>query len=543
MKLEEATKAQIGQEDIRDHQNQFLKIGSIIASIVFVTALILVCNGGIRIGFSNHTGLMPVVRRILDANYLPNDFNISLRLYHHRSFAWLAAGFTKLFGEDNTLLSLSIIGNMFLSASLFYLCRTLKLSLLAFLAIGVLIAMNTAWIGKGLEVNTFIGSREIQPTTFSHAFVVLGIAALISKQFKFTAFCAGMSLLFHLQIGFAFALLLLPFYIFNLKLIGMKDALLSILLFLLPVGFTLFDISHMVNRGLMNLPFTRADIDFRQPHHFELASWKSALLILVYLLLQAFTWIYLRWIKNKRERAAFVLFGFSLMNVMLSLIHFADYYYLQSNRIAKFQLVRMSCLITVLGAIAFILLMNELSKSERMKLALNFTLIVFATIFYLIPSTRQGSEYAFRISKYAEQNTSWVNICSWVKENTPVEAVFLTPPGEEGFTYLASRSNIGDFKTNPDGPQYLAAWYERLKDLSGGNLTKGKGFENLALLNRAFASLSKNQLIETGKKYNATYAVLPTKSIAEMQTLYENDKYKVVLLNANESALFISPGD
>ena len=271
MKTAEATKVQIDQVNIHNHHNLFLKIVPIISCIIFVAVLFIVCNGGIQIGFSNHTGLIPVVRRILDANYLPNDFNIQLRLYHHRSFAMLMAGVTKFLDEDNALLTLSIIGNLFLSASLFYLCRTLKLSLSAFLAIGVLIAMNTVWIGHGLEVNTFVGNREIQPTTFSHGFVLIGIAALIGIRYRFAAFCAGMSLFFHLQIGVAFVLLLLPFYIFQLKSISIKDAFLSVLLFLIPVAFTIFDIAHMVNRGLMKLPFTRADIDFRQPHHFELA--------------------------------------------------------------------------------------------------------------------------------------------------------------------------------------------------------------------------------------------------------------------------------
>jgi hypothetical protein len=76
-----------------------------------VAAMIIVFNGGIRVGFSNHTGLLPVVRRILDPTYLPNDFNIQLRLYHHRIFAYWIAGLTKFLGEDNALIALSLVGN------------------------------------------------------------------------------------------------------------------------------------------------------------------------------------------------------------------------------------------------------------------------------------------------------------------------------------------------------------------------------------------------------------------------------------------------
>lgn len=57
-----------------------------LAAIVAVSLLILAFNGGICVGFWNHSVLLPVVRRMLDPNYLPGDFGIALRWYHHRAF-------------------------------------------------------------------------------------------------------------------------------------------------------------------------------------------------------------------------------------------------------------------------------------------------------------------------------------------------------------------------------------------------------------------------------------------------------------------------
>src|SRR5262249_26964825 len=151
----EAATTEIGDEKALPQQDYFLSVGTTIFCIFLVTVLLIVCNGGIRIGFSNHTGLLPVVRRLLDASYLPNDFNIQLRLHHHHTFAVLIAGFSKLFGEDTALLTLSILGNLLLSAAIYVLCRALKLSWLAFLAIGFFIAMNVGFAGHGLEENTF----------------------------------------------------------------------------------------------------------------------------------------------------------------------------------------------------------------------------------------------------------------------------------------------------------------------------------------------------------------------------------------------------
>ncbi|MBA3713249.1 MAG: hypothetical protein H0W76_12505, partial [Pyrinomonadaceae bacterium] len=93
--------------------------------VVAVAALFVIFNGGISVGASNHAGLVPVVRRIIDPAYLPGDFGIELRLYHHRVFAYAVAGCSIIFGEDNALILLTIIGMTLLSAALFYLCRTL----------------------------------------------------------------------------------------------------------------------------------------------------------------------------------------------------------------------------------------------------------------------------------------------------------------------------------------------------------------------------------------------------------------------------------
>src|SRR5262249_31400328 len=157
------------------------------------------------------------------------------------------AGFAKLLGEDNALLTLSILGNLLLSAAIYVLCRALKLSRLAFLAIGFFLAMNVGFAGHGLEENTFIGNREIQPPTFSHAFVLFGIAALLKDRFRFAALCAGLSLLFHLQIGLGFVLLLLPFFIVRWRHFDRKEIVICILLFLLPIAFTLPDVSQMMH--------------------------------------------------------------------------------------------------------------------------------------------------------------------------------------------------------------------------------------------------------------------------------------------------------
>src|SRR5215510_11765112 len=100
----------MSRESEAGNRNNLIEYAVAAACIAVAAAFIIILNGGVSVGFSNHTGLIPVVRRILDPNYLPNDFNIQLRLYHHRSFAYLIAAFVKILGEDNALIVLNLIG-------------------------------------------------------------------------------------------------------------------------------------------------------------------------------------------------------------------------------------------------------------------------------------------------------------------------------------------------------------------------------------------------------------------------------------------------
>src|SRR5205823_3673706 len=155
----------------------------------------IIFNGGIGIGGSNHVGLLPVVRRLLDPNYLPGDFSISLRLYHHRVFAYLVAWCSILWGEDRALIALNLAGMTLLALSLWSLCRALELPRAGFLVIGLALATNLAWTGKGLELNHFVGDADIMPPTFAHAFVLLAIGSLLQQRYRLTAWFTGLAVL------------------------------------------------------------------------------------------------------------------------------------------------------------------------------------------------------------------------------------------------------------------------------------------------------------------------------------------------------------
>jgi hypothetical protein len=504
--------------------------------VLCVAALLIIFHGGIDIGFSNHVGLLPVSRRLLDPDYLPQDFSISLRFYHHRPFVYLVATLSAILGEDNALIALNVAGKLSLSAALFCLCKVLRIPLIGFLTVGCFLATGFLWTGRSLETNTFVGNPEIMPPIFSHSLVLLGTATLLQRRYGITAFLAGMAFLFHLQIGLIFALLLTPFFVMRVRTCGVKELFRLGVIFLVPAATALLHVYWMTQRGLFGPSFSPSYLDFRQPHHFELLSVTAAVGVSVHLtLLVAACWLLRRAVRLEESHWMGVLLVMSVMLAVLSGAHFLDYYLLRSGTIIQLQFPRMSSLITVFGALALVTGVQTWAESlpgngrqARIFCWANISLICAALAWSAYRDLSLRPYHLITINRYAEQGTDWVKVCQWIREHGPRETVYLSPPGNQGFTYLSNRSNVVEFKINPDGGQYLSEWFARLSDLSGGHLPDGRGFANEARLNQAFAALNDHQIRALGEKYRGGYAVVPASSPVSFETIYRNDGYRVV---------------
>jgi hypothetical protein len=510
-----------------------------------VAVALAVFNGGIRLGSSNHVGLLPVVRRMLDASYLPGDFNIEMRLYHHRVFAYVVAALTAAFGEKYGLLVLSVAGLLALSAGLFYLCRTLKLPPWACLAAGLLVALRFLWAGYGVEENTFVGNREVQPPLFAHALMLWGLGAIGRDQevrrYRLAAFLAGLTLSFHLQIGLAFALIFAPFYLARLREFGVKETLRLAALALLPALPALWHAAEMFRRGVNSSAFTLDYLLFRMPHHFEPETAAHVCWVAGHVLLLGACYWWLKKMKRDESRAVGVLLAASLVIVALALLHFADWYVLKVKTFVKPQFLRVTPLITVFGVLSLVAALHAWADERRRRGDRRVPRFAQAALAVAVLGAGvyqvRKAEYDFRVQYYPEQRSTWVEVSRWVGANLPADTAYLTPPARDGFTYLAHRSNVAEFKINPDGALYLTEWYERLSDLTGGKLPPGRGgFALRKPLDASYAALSEAQLLALAEKYRAAYAVLPQSSKADFPVLFQNKDYRVVKLTPPATA-------
>jgi hypothetical protein len=297
-------------------------------------------------------------------------------------------------------------------------------------------------------------------------------------------------------------------------------------------------------RGLVGSTVTLDYLAFRLPQHFDLMSITAAVWVALNLVLQAAVYWWLRRTGRPESRMTGVLLLISLMLAILAAAHLIDYHWLKNTTFLQFQFLRLSPFITVFGVLSLLVARQVWAESEAgrespISVALSIpALFVIAALWSptrLVQIARQERVRLIQVNIFEDEPSPWVEICRWIGAHAPSDAVYITPPGNEGFTYLSNRSNIVDFKTDPDGAEYLAEWLDRLRYVAGGTLPNGRGFENVKLLNDAFAALAPERLIAIGEKYHASYAVVPASSADGFEVLHRNAQYELVRVPSNRS--------
>jgi hypothetical protein len=115
-----------------------------------------------------------------------------------------------------------------------------------------------------------------------------------------------------------------------------------------------------------------------------------------------------------------------------------------------------------------------------------------------------------------ERNDTWKQVQVWARENTPREALFLTPPGETGFRVFSERGTLGEWK---DGTQQFFAnawalgWWERMHALGG----QAEGYHQMG----------RRRLLDVGRQYGARYAVCWSGTKLVLPRLYQNQDWIV----------------
>jgi len=117
----------------------------------------------------------------------------------------------------------------------------------------------------------------------------------------------------------------------------------------------------------------------------------------------------------------------------------------------------------------------------------------------------------------------------WLREKSPKDAIYLTPPDLEGARFLGQRAIVVDWKAVPLIPTELLGWYERLCDVTGRQV---KGSGDMA----GYGSIDPERLALIVGKYHPDYMILRRggeQRFRDLPVIYQNSGFSVLKIAGN----------
>ena len=168
-----------------------------------------------------------------------------------------------------------------------------------------------------------------------------------------------------------------------------------------------------------------------------------------------------------------------------------------------------------MAIVATFLLWLVLHKGTTFRGAHHFgTMAVFLVMFgHVLPATYH------RMNKPIDQRGNWIRMQGWVKDNTPQDAMFLTPPYRSGFRVFSERSTVVEWNDGTQqyfDPDYSYEWWARMTEI-------GRSQDQ-------YGNLSPEKLTQLAKKYGASYLVFPVGKPLPFQQVYADSDYGIYAL-------------
>ncbi|MGH7290934.1 MAG: DUF6798 domain-containing protein, partial [Myxococcota bacterium] len=96
------------------------------------------------------------------------------------------------------------------------------------------------------------------------------------------------------------------------------------------------------------------------------------------------------------------------------------------------------------------------------------------------------------VSAEVAESTDWLALQHWAKDSTPRDAVFIVPPGHDGFRIESERSVYGDWKDGTQGffnDEFGREWLARMKRLGYRRDLPVRGLNGMDALDDAYRTL------------------------------------------------------
>ena len=235
-----------------------------------------------------------------------------------------------------------------------------------------------------------------------------------------------------------------------------------------------------------------------------------------------------------------------LIRAGVFLLYFGYIYfaYLIAKTIETENLSRTESILLIIAYVTFLVPLASLLYWQFRKAGSQKTLTYRKIIVLLVIAVEIGAaayfDYLAPGYHIYGSKTAWVETQKWAKENTPQDAMFITPPDQywhyvpdwRVFSERGTIATIPEFEVLHLNPEYMPGFVERFEDVAPGAIQKFNGDFRITVevTREAFASLSDRDFIRIGEKYHAQYLVLPLSHKVSFTPIYTNSEFAIYYL-------------
>jgi hypothetical protein len=534
-------------------------------------SLVFALSFGLNFGIGNQVSYLTPSLRLLDPTLLSRDWFATATTQYHPVFAELGAWLLAIDPDGRAVAFAFVVVVASGALALYALLRELAGPRAALPSFLLTLALALVTRTQGPMV-TYVFEGTLQPSTLSSAFFLGAAACFVRGRFGWSGALLGASGLCHLNL----LLLLVPAFALAHLALGREELARRLLAGLGAPALAILAFSPMIVRAAAPVPnadFARhVYVALRAPHHFAVQSELSSFLPL--LAWQSLGVALLLPLVRSPRHAPFTRLG-ALLGGMLAVAWTGTLGALVTERLAPlfaWRLVPHAELLLEAVASAVVLrgvLEPELRRElgERPKLVAKLAFLALVGTYVPKHDVRPAVVLtlaallvgAWNLTRLREMKPAWLGAAfgllfanfaagplarmpahsslltrphdatseleTWMRERSPKQALFLTPPAEETLRFWGERAIVVDWKGVPAVPREVLEWYRRLGDVLGQRDVRGEA--DLA----RYAELDPSRLEALRARYGFDFVVVrraQAARFADYPRAYENAGFVVL---------------
>ena len=462
----------------------------------------------------NEAVTLPWAFQSVDKGWLPSDWFLNTPIGNQLITATFIGYLIKWLGFLRASLVARIFAYTLIAASLTRLLRKLSIpTTYAIIALAIFISYKQS-IAAGESI---IG--PVESKVFAYVCIFFALPYLLDRKYGRACALVGVATSIHFLVGGYAFLATLLFLVYDRA--TLRVALTASAIWFVCAGVGLYHVTVELMATFDAQNVSHIIVYLRHPHHLLPSHWHWSKWVKLAMLCAAWAVAYRGARRSEPTKRLLIFTAFTMVPFFFGVAiapfdHNGTFLRLYMFRLGDtlFPLFILICLYHALLVVPV---------SQRM---LQKSLLVTASLVMVYT----GLHFGYKLAQFTgspSDDAPWVEACTWLRQETPRDAIVLAPPGKESFTLLARRACVSQFKFFPFTESAVGEWYQRLLDVSGGSAPTNVGFAIPHEVNEKFYDLPDSYLRELMAKYHATYVLTTCTADRDLQRVYSNGTYCV----------------